>query len=66
MALTPKQKLAWRMCRRQGRKQGEVAELLGTTRESVNRLVRRADERIQEMVKLCGGAECGLIDALVN
>ena len=67
MLLTAKQRLAYQLCRKQGLSQAEVGRRLSVSRESVNRLLARADDRIKSLMRDCsGGQDCGLLEAVLN
>lgn len=64
MILTPRQRLVFRMHRKDGVPQKEIAAKLRITPESVCRLLSRAEQRLRTFVTDCPrGAGCSLIEA---
>jgi bacterioferritin-associated ferredoxin len=48
-------------------KQTDVARELRMSDQAVSQLLQRAEDRVQELVKLCGMAgDCGLVEYLLN
>lgn len=67
MLLTAKQKIAYRLHRRQGLPQKDIAAALKITPESVCRLIARAEERIREFIGQCpAGVDCSALDAILR
>jgi DNA-binding CsgD family transcriptional regulator len=65
--LTAKQKIVYRMVRKQGIPQKDVAEQLKLSEPAISRLLSRADLRINDLVQQCaGGPGCELLDAVLN
>lgn len=59
-----RQDIAHRLITR-GLNQGQVAKVMGIARESVNRMLRRREQRIQRLRELClAGGDCHLVQML--
>lgn len=61
---TAKQITAWRLRHEQGLPDASIAHLLSVSRESANRLIRRAEKRIADLKVVCGGDVTSLLQSL--
>ena len=63
--LTKKQRTAWQLYKFEGRTQSEIAIAMKRTRESVNRLIARARQRLQKFRDTCAErGSCVILEQL--
>jgi DNA-directed RNA polymerase specialized sigma24 family protein len=65
MFLTPKQKIAWRLRKKEGLLQRDIAKRMELSEPEVSRLLSRAKGRVTKLMQLCGGGNCEL-EALIG
>jgi RNA polymerase sigma factor (sigma-70 family) len=69
MILTPKQRLVFRLHRKDGVPQKEIAQRLGVTPVAVCRMIARAENRLRSFAGACPSGKCELteiVEAALN
>ena len=66
-ALTERQQEAWKLYSDQGLKQNEIAQQMGITRESANRLIARARQTLIAVGRelMAAGCDCRQLRSIV-